>query len=253
MTPRRPAFRHVAIAEQLMARIDDGTFPIGSQLPTEMDLCASLGASRHTVRQALQALTERGLIIRRPGAGSMVIAQHQPSIYVQAADSMTHSLSGRSDVTRRIVETGHVQADAEQAMLLQCRPKDPWFRLRSVYYTRGGKESLSTADIYILPAYAGITAHRKHSSMRISDQVVDMFNEEIDRVQVEIFAGPASASQAERLGIATGDPTMTVIRRYIGLHNRVFEVSATVYPQERHVYLIELRRHFPPSWSAGKL
>ena len=62
------------LAEQLVGEIVDGRYPLGSRLPTEAELCRDTGLARGTVRQALQRIQDAGMINRRPGDGSRVVA-----------------------------------------------------------------------------------------------------------------------------------------------------------------------------------
>jgi GntR family negative regulator for fad regulon and positive regulator of fabA len=48
--------------ERLLSAILDGSFPIGSSLPPERELCARLGVTRPTLREALQRLSRDGWI-----------------------------------------------------------------------------------------------------------------------------------------------------------------------------------------------
>src|SRR5437899_4941936 len=66
--------RHQVVADELVARITDGTYRLGDQLPTEEELCTHYGLARGTVRQALAQLVQLGMIERRPRAGTRVIA-----------------------------------------------------------------------------------------------------------------------------------------------------------------------------------
>jgi GntR family transcriptional regulator len=52
--------RYVQLAELIRERILDGTYPIGGQLPTEVDFVAETGYSRDTVRAAIKVLRESG-------------------------------------------------------------------------------------------------------------------------------------------------------------------------------------------------
>ena len=45
----------------LMKEVGDGKFPIGSMLPTELELCERFDVSRYTIREALRRLEEIGL------------------------------------------------------------------------------------------------------------------------------------------------------------------------------------------------
>ena len=64
------------IEEALSSDIAAGIYPAGGRLPVEADLADRFGVNRHTVRQALAALQERGAIsieacaIRQPGVSS---------------------------------------------------------------------------------------------------------------------------------------------------------------------------------------
>jgi DNA-binding LacI/PurR family transcriptional regulator len=60
------------LAEILRKHILDGTPPGETELPTELELSASYGVSRGTVRQALRLLSDEGLIERLPGRGTFV-------------------------------------------------------------------------------------------------------------------------------------------------------------------------------------
>ena len=53
------------VARELVEAISSGRYPLGSRLPTELELCAQFGASRNTVRAALRELQDLGLIERR--------------------------------------------------------------------------------------------------------------------------------------------------------------------------------------------
>jgi GntR family transcriptional regulator len=62
--------------------IQDGTYEAGQQLPTETELAAEFRVSKGTVRQALAALADRGLIQRKQGSGTFVAETHQPSRFI---------------------------------------------------------------------------------------------------------------------------------------------------------------------------
>src|SRR5678809_1718087 len=58
--------------QELRQAITGGTFRPGSQLPTEVELCGTLGVSRTVVREALRVLEDEGLVARRHGIGTFV-------------------------------------------------------------------------------------------------------------------------------------------------------------------------------------
>jgi len=60
------------IADAQRARIIAGELPPGSLLPSEAVLCGEYGVVRNTVRRALAALEDEGLIETLPGRGRVV-------------------------------------------------------------------------------------------------------------------------------------------------------------------------------------
>ncbi|WP_406071943.1 GntR family transcriptional regulator [Micromonospora sp. NBC_01638] len=70
--------RYRAIAEELRRRVESGALPPGSLLPTESALTAEFHAARGTVRQAIAALREEGLVATEHGRGTYVTSrQHE--------------------------------------------------------------------------------------------------------------------------------------------------------------------------------
>ncbi|MCP4165792.1 MAG: GntR family transcriptional regulator [Chloroflexi bacterium] len=60
------------LRNEIHERIASGEWPAGTRLPTEVELVAELEVSRVTVRQALSAAAEGGLVVRVPGKGTFV-------------------------------------------------------------------------------------------------------------------------------------------------------------------------------------
>jgi len=60
------------IAEVLAAEISAGTYPPGSRMPTETALAERFGVNRHTLRQAMGALSDAGLVSVQHGRGTFV-------------------------------------------------------------------------------------------------------------------------------------------------------------------------------------
>jgi DNA-binding FadR family transcriptional regulator len=62
-----PRTKATSLTDRLVTAIAVGEYSPGERLPSERELAASLGVSRQTVRQALQQVTDLGLIERRRG------------------------------------------------------------------------------------------------------------------------------------------------------------------------------------------
>jgi GntR family transcriptional regulator len=67
-----PKPQYMQIADLLRSRIDDGTYPPGSQMPSEPELAVELDVSRVTVNRAIGTLRSTGHVKVKRGAGTFV-------------------------------------------------------------------------------------------------------------------------------------------------------------------------------------
>jgi len=105
---------HAQLTEVLRSRIVDGSWPPGSQLPTEAELQERFGISRSVVRQALHALTGDGLVQRGRGRGSIVAPRGELHRLVQRVSGLSTQVPS---VTTRVLELAPGRdADAERAL-----------------------------------------------------------------------------------------------------------------------------------------
>ncbi len=70
--PQQPIPIYFQLKTLLLEEILAGTYPPGSRLPTEHELCERLGVSRTPVSRALSELASEGVILRRRRSGSFV-------------------------------------------------------------------------------------------------------------------------------------------------------------------------------------
>ncbi len=66
--------KYLQLSTILTEKIQSGVYPVGSKLPTEIELTSSYNVSRQTVRLALSVLVEKGLISKKQGSGNSVIS-----------------------------------------------------------------------------------------------------------------------------------------------------------------------------------
>jgi GntR family transcriptional repressor for pyruvate dehydrogenase complex len=69
-----------AIVANLEKRILEGVIKAGDKLPPERELAASLGVSRTALREAIQKLGSRGLLLSRQGGGTFVTDSLEASL-----------------------------------------------------------------------------------------------------------------------------------------------------------------------------
>ena len=75
MTRRTGLIDHAV--DRLRAEISAGTWPVGERIPPEPVLTELLGVGRNTAREAVQSLVHAGLLERRQGSGTFVLASSE--------------------------------------------------------------------------------------------------------------------------------------------------------------------------------
>jgi GntR family transcriptional regulator len=98
------------LREQLRDQIREGVLRDGTQLSPEVELAASLGVSRTTVREALLQLEQEGLLIRRHGYGTFVRSRSRLRGSLNANESATelirsHGMEPRTSDARMSAES----------------------------------------------------------------------------------------------------------------------------------------------------
>jgi GntR family transcriptional repressor for pyruvate dehydrogenase complex len=117
LRPVRGANAFEATVEQLATAVRLGVLSDGDRLPPERELAGSLGVSRATLREAIAALREAGLLQTRPGRGGGTIVTHEPAARGASRDKVAREQARRrveshcdhyrdALVLRRIVEPG---------------------------------------------------------------------------------------------------------------------------------------------------
>ena len=237
--------RYQQITDVLIEEIASGRFPVGSTLPPELDLCQRFGVSRFTMREALRRLRELGLVSRRRGAGTAVIAAQPLGPYVQSLASTTELLQYPPETRLELASSAALRADRTQAALLRCRTGQQWVRVSGL--RRAGRGApICWSDIYVVPDYAGVAELVGTEPKPVYRIIEEHFGESVTGVRVELFAGTTPAELAAPLGVKAGTPALYILRRYTGNGGRVFEVSVSVHPAGRFVYSIEMQRQWIP-------
>lgn len=119
------------IVEQLERMILEGTLKPGGRLPAERALAEQFGVSRPSLREAIQKLTAKGLLISRQGGGTYVVE----SLGSTFSDPMLHLLENSAEAQRDLLEFRHT-LEASCAYYAAMRATDvDRARLRDAFET----------------------------------------------------------------------------------------------------------------------
>lgn len=238
MPPRPPLYAR--IEARLRDAIAEGRHPVGSLLPTEAELCAGLKVSRHTVREALRRLVEAGLVERRQGAGSLVIAREPSRGEVHAIRNIDGLMQYASDTRLQVASRGMAKLTREEAAQALAEAGADWLKVEGLRLGQDGRP-LATAEVLIHPSFAAIEPDlpERGAIYRVIEQ---RFGVEVAEVVQEISAAPMPPPIATALRRRPREVGMFFMRRYLLPDGGTMLVSRSWHPAERFTYAMRLRR-----------
>ena len=233
---KTPPPLHRSLSDSLRASIESGEYAIGSLLPPESDLSEQYGVSRHTVRQAMRSLADSGLISRRAGIGTTVVAKSVSARYTATLGSLAEFLQFTQTTRLEVLSTQRIKASKSQASKLKCRVNQPWVRLRTLRFpTSGEQRPLSYTDIYLLPEFEGILRYIRSGTQTIFSLIEEHGNVHITEVLQDIGACSIQAPIARLLQVRSGSPGLSVHRHYLGAGGKPLAISLNTYEEHLRV------------------
>ena len=231
----------MVLAEALRARIASGDPDIGQLLPTEHALCETYHVSRHTVREALRLLAESGLIARRRGAGTVVIARESTQRFAQRLggvdDLMQYARDARLTPTR--TSTGTIEP--AMARMLGVNPGGEFLHVHGL---RGqpGEPAIALTDVWIRSDLAPPVETYVELGGAVTEWIARERQVPTARIEQSISAGALTEREAEALQASAGEAALRTRRRYYDKGGRIIALSDSVHPAGRFTYEMVLQR-----------
>jgi DNA-binding GntR family transcriptional regulator len=212
------------VAEQVEQAIVGGALRPGDRLENEIALAQQLGLSRPTVRQAIQLLVDKGMLVRKRGVGTQVV--HGQVRRPLALTSLFDDLSSAGQGPRsRILHLERIPADAALSHALRTAPDaEIWSleRLRLI-----GDEPLAILRNYLRTDMIDLERldlehEGLYSSLRRANVSMSVARQRIGSRRV-------TTAEAELLGEEPGAPLLTMERTTYDNEGRVVEFGHHVY------------------------
>jgi GntR family transcriptional repressor for pyruvate dehydrogenase complex len=112
------------VAAVLTEEIRSGHWPVGSKLPTEVQLVEQLGVSRTVVREAISRLRTAGLVEPRQGSGVFVLKPSTAPLDLSVDETTSHTLETKTKVLQIVEVRRAVEAEAAGLAAERSTPDD---------------------------------------------------------------------------------------------------------------------------------
>jgi GntR family transcriptional regulator len=236
--------RYQQLAQAIADGIARGDYPVGSLLPGEEEIGRQFKFSRFTVREALRHLQEVGLVNRRQGIGTSVIASAPARRFAHTIGSIEQLQQYARDTRLVAPRFADVVADEEMAETLGCTLGQKFLRITALRAESDGPDATPVAwtRIHLAAVHAaGVRNAMAGHRGSVGALVEALSGEKISAIGQTISAVAISPEIAAELGVATGSPGLRIDRSYSGRNGVPFEYATAIHPSGRFSLSMELK------------
>src|SRR6201996_7546310 len=147
---------YLQVVRALKDEIVSGVHPVGSQLPTEEELCGRFSVSRYTVREALRRLREDGLVSSRQGAGTTVVPPRPTDSFVHEVMSINELVAFATDVRFAIDMIEMIEIDDKLSARTGIAGGEQWLAVRGLRHTENSEFPVCWTEVFINREFAAI-------------------------------------------------------------------------------------------------
>lgn len=240
---RRSKPRYAELGDLLQAAIEKGEYAVGTLLPTELELCERFSVSRHTARAALAQLISAGLVQRRPGAGTRVIAQNSAMRYEHEIDTVDLLMQYGNSTRLQVLEAERMLADPLMAQRLDIHEGKEYLRLHCLRLEEQSREPIAVTEM-LIPVRTGVPTEKLLEVAGAARALAKFLDPtKLSRVEQVFDAASFEAADAKLLDIKKSEPAMRVQRRYRDANGRLLLVATSLHPPGRFAYSMVLSRN----------
>lgn len=208
----------------------------GSRIPSEAEFCRAYRLSRVTVRQAIAALVDEGVLRRQHGRGTFVLPARFPEPLADPEHFLVSSFDTAAPGDLRIYSAETTAASDWIAEQLGCRPGEDVHKIRKLLLHEGSPVAYRTIFVprRLCPSLLGADLLRPLHSLyeTVYGLRPDAADESIQFIVADEF-------RAAILQVPIKHPLMMVERRVFLDTGEPVEFSRAYYRADR----FELRRH----------
>lgn len=220
------------VAERLRELIDNGRIPVGTQIENEVSLSERLGISRPTMRRALQDLVDRGLLVRKRGAGTQVIMRdvRRPVALTSLYEDLVKS--GRSPRTK-VIRFEIIPVSDTMALTLGVPPRSDMTSIQRLRFAND--EPLALMNNWIPSQMVklrreDLEIYGLYECLRKSGSILPSTANEV------IGARIATPEECELLQVKRGSAVLTMTRTAWSADGLGVEYGSHIYRSDRYAF-----------------
>lgn len=225
------------VADGIERGIADGTYASGDKLPGENEIAETYRVNRHTVRRALAALAERGVVRAERGSGTYVEAP-KLTYPLRARTRFSEIVgAGGREPDGRLIESLIEPATRDLAKQLGLKTGAALVRIEALRFADRTPICIGTtwfsADRF--PDAAAVYERLNSTTKLLAHYGIRDYR----RLSTRITAAIVNAADAARLDLALGRPVLIVDSTDIDIDGTPLKVSRSRFVAERVEFVVE--------------
>ncbi|MFP3578241.1 GntR family transcriptional regulator [Arthrobacter sp. fls2-241-R2A-200] len=230
------------VADVLMEQVN--RLEPGARLPTEESLMDLYGVSRTTVRKAIEGLVVKGLVVRRQGKGTFVMAQRPVRMLNRLAPFMETFTAAGMKTVKGLIEYKWMEKDRTVPAKL-VSDDNLVLVIRRSYSSAGWPYAI--AEIFI-PSHIGRHISLADAERNSIYQVIqDRTRKPLQRAEITVTMQAPPDHLADALNVRAFPVVPRLERTTLGAHGEVLECTVTYF----HPKGFEIRAEVATDTSTG--
>jgi len=225
------------VADGIERGIANGSFAAGEKLPGETEIAETYRVNRHTVRRALAALAERGLVRAERGSGTYVEAQ-KLAYPLRSRTRFSEIVgAGGQEPRGQLIDVSQDVATRELARALGLKTGEPLIRIEALRSADRTPICISTTWLSAerFPDAGGVFASVRSMTKLLAHYGIRDYR----RASTKITAAIADATDAARLDLALGRPVLVVDATDVDTNGTPLVTKRSRFAAERVEFLVE--------------
>ncbi|MFR4286551.1 MAG: GntR family transcriptional regulator [Enterococcus italicus] len=226
---------YIQIHDDIKRKIEENIWQVGDRIPSERELSLHFGVSRMTLRQAIQNLSDEGILERKVGSGTYV-ANRKVQEKMTGTTSFTEiMLSQGRQPSSKVTSYFVTSPSSSEIEKLALSEKQLVLRMERIRYADGIPICFELASI----PETLINQFTKESITNSFYRILEDKGFKIGRANQTISATEASEKIAEFLNIKRGDAVLRLRQVSFFDDGRPFEYVRTQYVGSRFEFYLE--------------
>jgi len=233
--------RYARIQKILEERLIEGVYPVGSLIPTEIELAAEFNSSRTTIRESLRYIRERGYVERKQGVGTRVISNTSRSSFFQSYDSLQELFQVAVETYFVVLDISTVVLEPEVAELVGGLAGEEWMLVSGVRWTEPGGKPICYVQSYVPKRFEEVVTQFPGYQGPFFALLERYAEGSIEEVVQEVRALPMREEMIRQLGLKPGSWSLQLLRRYV-TETGVLIASFNWHPADQMAYVMRIHR-----------